>query len=175
MNTATTTTLLDLDEFLSNDLSEVATPPEFVSLPNGTYRLRVEKCEIKKGETKEHKPYQRINHTYSVVDTLKLANQDEPPVPNESLARDSYNVGTREQAGFWKLAVIKIMNVSAEDLDGVPAAQLMEGLVGIEFTAKVTNTVSTDKVSKREYENVRYTISAETSDESEDESEDVPA
>lgn len=147
MNTTTNAaTLLDLDALMDTTLDAVANIPDYVTPPNGLYRLGITEAEIK--PAKEAGKAARIVITYKVIATIDC---DDVPVVDNSLFNEGF-MGTQQGLEYFKKAAIKIMNVS--DLDGVPLREILSGMKDQEFDARITVKITKGEGGK-EYENVQ--------------------
>lgn len=149
-------TILDLDAMMDIEMDKVETLPDFVQPPAGAYHLTVSDCKVEKfkAKAKDNKPAQdssRIKIFYSVDKTLELTNNSDLPVKDGSLFSDSF-MGTEEGLKYFKRQAMNILNV--KDLEGARFKDVMEGLKGISFKAKITIRKSKDDAGQ-EFENVQ--------------------
>lgn len=95
-----TTTLLDLDALLDQNLSAVEAAPEFITPDTGNYRFElvkvtssVRKARDPEAARAEGKPEQwaQINFDYAIIETLSLEEGGLTPKPG-SLFRESFNI-----------------------------------------------------------------------------------
>lgn len=133
-------TILDLDAIMGTKIDAVETVPDYVTPPPGIYMLGVKDCKIKKFEMKDGTKAQRIAITYEIKETLDIKG-DEPPYPNGSLFTDSF-MGTEEGLKYFKKAAMNILRVS--DFDGASMGDVMQGIIGTDFKARITVRKSKD-------------------------------
>jgi len=151
-------TLLDMDSLDDLTLDDVDEAPEYMSPPSGKYRLGITESSIqsreKDGETK-----QSIRITYQVRETLELNNQEDDLVPDRTLFSENFQV-TKQGLEFFKTRMKKLLG---DDLTGVKVPEMLEFLPkefgeegGKEILATQRKTVTKDKETGNEYENVRF-------------------
>lgn len=154
MAEAQNTTILDLDSLLDSTMDNVPDVPDFLTPPDGLYKLacsdaKIEEYEVKKGENKGAKRA-RIKITHKVVATIET---NGVPVPDNSLFSEQF-MATEEGLKYFKKAATKMLNVS--DLNGVPIREVLASLKDAEYDARVTTKKSKgDDGSEFENVNVR--------------------
>ena len=146
-------TILDLDAMMDIEMDKVETLPDYVTPPDGVYILSVNDCKVEKYKTKakDGKPEKegsRIRLTYCVDKTMETA---DIPVKDGSLFSDSF-MGTDDGIKFFKKQAMNILNVS--DLAGARMKDVMDGLKGVSFKAKITIRKTSDG-SGGHYENAQ--------------------
>ena len=143
-------TILDLDAMLDGTLDNVAAAPDFVTPPPGDYVLLVKDAVLEKYKGKEGKPDgARFKLTYQVVQTVELsAKTTEPPVADGTLFNDTF-LYSEEGLPYFKKAAQNILNLATTD--GATIRELLDGLKGTEFPARITVRKST--VGDKTYEN----------------------
>lgn len=138
--------ILDLDDLLDSNLDTVADIPDYVTPPDGLYKLDIVDAEIKKA--KEAGKASRITITYKVAETVDTAGA---PVADGSLFTEGFQ-GTEQGLEFFKKQVKKIMNVT--EIGGVSMRDILEGLKDIQgMEAHISTRKTVDAVTKKEYEN----------------------
>jgi hypothetical protein len=128
-------TILDLDALLETNMDNVETLPDFVNPPAGVYMLKVEAAEVEKYKNKEQKDQARLKIRYVTQSTIELADSKELPVKDGSLFSESF-MATEEGIKYFKRQALNIMNV--DDAAGATLKDLMQGLIGTEFKAKIS-------------------------------------
>jgi hypothetical protein len=151
-------TILDLDEMMDIEMDKVETLPDYVTPPAGAYMLSVSDCEIEKykqkvrdnngKDTGQTKDASRIRLTYTIDKTLESSDL---PVKDGSLFSETF-MGTEDGIKFFKKQAMNIMNVS--DLSGARMKDVIDGLKGMSFKAKITIRKSPDGQGGS-YENVQ--------------------
>ena len=89
-----TVTLLDLESMADETLDEFQEAAEFINPPAGDYKLKSVSGKIAKFENDDGEK-QSIRVIIGTVETLELASDEEPPVPDGSLFALSFQ-GTKE-------------------------------------------------------------------------------
>lgn len=151
-------TILDLDEMMDIEMDKVETLPDYVTPPAGNYMLTVSDCDIEKykqkvktadgKDTGQTKDASRIRLTYTIDKTLESSDL---PVKDGSLFSETF-MGTEDGIKFFKKQAMNIMNVS--DLSGARMKDVIEGLKGQSFKAKITIRKTPDGAGGS-YENVQ--------------------
>jgi hypothetical protein len=153
------TTILDLDAMFDKKMDDVETLPDFVNPPAGNYSLKVSDVSVKKFKTKpkDGKSAQeaaRIMVQYEVTKTIET---EDIPVKDGALFSESF-MATEEGIKFFKKKAMNILNV--ESFEGATMKDVMEGLKGVEFLARITIR-KTKGDDGSEFENVQvrpYTV-----------------
>lgn len=151
-------TILDLDAMMDMAMDSIEAAPDFITPPPGTYMLKAESAKVKEYVPKPSKDNPnpkkatRINVQYSVLQTFDVVG-NEPPVKDGALFSESF-MGTSEGVTYFKRQAMNIMNVDEESLKGVSLKEVLDGLGGIEFKAKITIRKSA-KEGGGEYENIQ--------------------
>ena len=149
-------TILDLDELMDKKMDEVPTLPDYINPPPGLYVLRVKDCGTEKYDIKDEnkKPTgdkgTRIKITYEIVNTVSVL-EGEQPVPNGSIFTESFQ-GTEEGIQYFKKAAMNIL--SDTDFEGASIRDVMDGVKGTEYEAKITVRKSAGKAAGQVYENL---------------------
>ena len=131
-------TILDLDAMMDMEMDKVETLPDFVTPPNGLYKLKIEKASIEKylpkatPENKSPKEQGRFKILYSVVATVETS---DTPVKDGALFSESF-MGTQQGLEYFKRQALNILNVP--DLVGASVKDVLDTLVNQEFDAKIT-------------------------------------
>lgn len=146
-------TILDLDAMMDIEMDKVESIPDFVTPPAGDYILtvndaKVEKYESKGKEGKAPTQGSRIKLFYAVEKTLDTK---ELPVKDGSLFSESF-MGTEDGIKYFKRQAMNILNVT--DLTGAKLKDVLDGLKGQSFKAKISIRVSDDGKGGK-YENVQ--------------------
>lgn len=136
-------TILDLDAMMDIEMDKVETLPDYVTPPNGAYMLSVNDCKIEKytSKAKDGRPATegtRIRITYTVDKTIET---EDLPVKDGSMFSDSF-MGTEDGLKYFKKQAMNILNVT--DLAGARMKDVMDGLKGQSFKAKITIKKSDD-------------------------------
>lgn len=145
-------TILDLDSMMDMEMSQVEDVPNFITPPDGLYALEVKEVKTEKytSKAKEGKPEtkgQRIKLMYT-IDLIIECEDKIPPAPG-SLFSESF-MATEEGIKYFKRQAKNIMNV--EDLGNATLRDVMDGLKGTKFNAKLKMNKTADG-----FENVRIT------------------
>ena len=142
-------TILDLDALLDGSLDNVQAAPDYVTPPPGNYMLAIDDAKLEKYKSKEGKEGVRIKLGYKVVQTIDLSeNTDEPPVADGSMFSESF-LYTEEGLPYFKKTAQNILDVKS--IEGVSMRELLDGLKGTEFRARIGSRTS-EKDGKK-YEN----------------------
>lgn len=149
-------TILDLDELLDKKMNEVETLPDYVSPPPGLYVLLVQNCEIDKYDIKDKASGKatgdkgtRIKITYEIVKTVSVM-EGEDPVADKSRFTETFQ-GTEQGLEFFKKSAMNILGVT--DFEGASVRDVMDGIKGTQFEAKIT-VRRTKGEGTKVYENV---------------------
>ncbi len=156
-------TLLNLEALLNDQeaFDAIQEAPDFMQPPAGLYRLKANEAKIDKYESKDEPGIekQRLVIMYSIVSTL--ATDEEQPVPDGSLFRETF-MATEQGIGYFKKRIKEILK--AEDTAGVSLADMMTSVAGEEFYARITVRKTPKKDSPNEhYENINIRIISEPS------------
>jgi hypothetical protein len=152
---AETQTILDLEAITDDVLDGIAEAPDYVTPPAGEYALSVSDAVIDKYKDKEGTAKQRIKITYGINETLSLADDKEPPVPNNSIFTETFTA-TEQGVSFFKKRVKEI--TGADDLTGVGGIPgMLDAIKGASFNCRLTIKYS-DKPGGGKYENVQLRI-----------------
>lgn len=127
-------TILDLDAIMDMKIDEVATIPDFVTPPAGTYILEIKDCKTEKYENKQKEKGSRIRITYAIKETIEVA-EGEMPYPNGSLFSETF-MGTEQGLEYFKKAAMNILGVTS--FEGASVGDVMGGVKDAEFKAKIT-------------------------------------
>lgn len=147
-------TILDLEAITDDVLDGIAEAPDYVTPPAGEYSLSVHDAIIDKYKDKEGNAKQRIKISYSINETLSLADK-EPPVPNGSIFTETFTA-TEQGVSFFKKRVKEI--TGADDLTGVGGIPgMLDAIKGTDFDCRLTIKKS-DKPGGGFYENVQLRI-----------------
>lgn len=151
----TENTILDLGDMMNETLDTIPEAPDFITPPAGEYVLEVKDCVIDKYKTKDEPDTikQRLKITYSVVDTISVAD-NEPPVPNESLFTETFTA-TEMGLGFFKKRVKELMAV--DNVAGVSLGEMMDSIKGTQFKCRLTIKKSPNPKGG-EYQNIQIRI-----------------
>ncbi len=151
----TENTILDLGDMMNETLDTIPEAPDFITPPAGEYVLEVKDCVIDKYKTKDEPDTikQRLKITYSVVDTISVAD-NEPPVPNESLFTETFTA-TEQGLGFFKKRVKELM--AADNVAGVSLGEMMDSIKGTQFKCRLTIKKSPNPKGG-EYQNIQIRI-----------------
>lgn len=151
----TENTILDLGDMMNETLDTIPEAPDFITPPAGEYVLEVKDCVIDKYKTKDEPDTikQRLKITYSVVDTISVAD-NEPPVPNESLFTETFTA-TEQGLGFFKKRVKELMAV--DNVAGVSLGEMMDSIKGTQFKCRLTIKKSPNPKGG-EYQNIQIRI-----------------
>lgn len=147
-------TILDLDALMDTKMDEVETMPDFVTPPAGLYVLDVKDCKIEAYENKEKEKGSRFRITYSIAETVEV-HSEEQPVPDASIFSESF-MGTEDGIKYFKKAAMNILGVT--DFEGASIRDVVEGLKGAQFRAKIT--LRTSSKDGKNYENVNIRAAA---------------
>lgn len=145
-------TILDLDSMMDMAMSKVEDVPNFVTPPEGLYRLKATEVKTEKYTSKatKDKPEtkgQRIRITYAII-AVHECTDSAPPALN-SIFSETF-MGTEDGVKYFKRQAKNIMNV--EDLGDATLRDVMEGLQSTEFDCKITIKKNADG-----FENIRVT------------------
>lgn len=146
-------TILDLEQMANDTLDTIPEAPDFVTPPAGEYTLTVKDCAIDKYKTKEGEAKQRLKITYTIDETISVAN-NEQPVPNESIFSENFTA-TEQGIGYFKKRVKEVMQ--AENVTGVTLGEMINSIKGIQFKCRITIKKSPNPAGG-EYENVQIRI-----------------
>ena len=132
-------TILDLDALMDKKMNDVATLPDYITPPPGLYILLVKDCAIEKYDIKQDGKATgdkgtRIKITYSVVKTVSVM-EGEDPVADGSLFNESFQ-GTEQGLEYFKKSAMNILGVT--DFEGASVRDVMDGIKGAEYEAKIT-------------------------------------
>ena len=151
----TEATSLDLEAITDDVLDGIAEAPDYVTPPAGEYSLSVNDAVIDKYTDKEQKSKQRLKITYSINETLALADK-EPPVPNGSIFTETFTA-TEQGVSFFKKRVKEI--TGADDLTGVGGIPgMLDAIKGALFDCRLTIKKSAKPDGTGFYENVQLRI-----------------
>ena len=151
----TEATILDLEAITDDVLDGIAEAPDYVTPPAGEYSLSVNDAVIDKYTDKEQKSKQRLKITYSINETLALADK-EPPVPNGSIFTETFTA-TEQDVSFFKKRVKEI--TGADDLTGVGGIPgMLDAIKGAMFDCRLTIKKSAKPDGTGFYENVQLRI-----------------
>lgn len=157
-------TLLDMDSILGQSIDEVPDAPEYVTPPDGSYTLLVKeaKSEEYKRDNKEtgvEEKKLRLKIVYEVVQTIELADAEEPPVAAKSLFSEQFMTNP-DGLSYFKRQAKNILG--AETIKGATIGDILKSLPSAsEFTAKVRikKTPGKDADGKRKvYSNVQVRV-----------------
>jgi len=131
--------ILDLDELMDKKMNDVQTLPDYITPPPGLYMLSIKECTTEKYDIKEDgkatgQKGTRIKIVYEVVSTIAV-NEGEEPVAEKSLFSESFQ-GSEQGLEFFKKAAMNILGVT--DFEGASVRDVMDGIKGAEFKAKIT-------------------------------------
>lgn len=131
LDTATQTTLLDMNDLMGQSLDDTEDVPEFINdVPAGNYLLnlttvKVEKYKSKDKETQQEEEKLRIRIVYSVTKTVDLADPSDLPVPDGSLFSETFMINENGKKYFKRQA----KNVlGAENIEGVPMKDIFAAM-----------------------------------------------
>lgn len=147
-------TILDLEQMANETLDAIPDAPDFVTPPAGEYSLTVKDAAIDKYKDKEGNAKQRLKIVYTINETITLADQKEPPVPNESIFSETF-MGTEQGLSYFKKRVKEVMNVS--DTAGITLADMMNSVKGVQFNARIS-IKKTPNPKGGEYENIQLRV-----------------
>ncbi len=147
-------TILDLEQMANDTLDSIPDAPDFVTPPAGEYSLTVKDAAIDKYKDKEGNAKQRLKITYIINETISLADQKEPPVPNESIFTETF-MATEQGLGYFKKRVKEVMNLS--DTAGVTLSDMMNSVKGVQFKSRLT-IKKTPNPKGGEYENIQMRV-----------------
>lgn len=157
-------TILSLDEMLDTEMNSVETLPDFVTPPPGTYVLTVTECAIEKYKPKA-KPGQaapaemsRIRQTYKVDQTIEVV-AGELPIADGSLFSETF-MGTEEGLKYFKKSAMGVLNV--KDLGDAKLRDVIDGVKGQSFKARITIRKTAKEDGTGHYENVQIRPAHET-------------
>lgn len=157
-------TLLDLEGMLGETMDNIPDAPDYATPPAGEYRLQVKDSAVDKYKPKAGGSAQRLKNTYTILSTLSTAS-NEIPVPDGSMFTETFQA-TEMGLGYFKARIKSIMGVS--DLNGVSLGDMMAGVKGTSFDARITIKTSPKDATNPaagSYENVQIRVisSASTS------------
>ena len=163
MNTSTnstSSTLLDLNAMVEQTLDTVPDAPDYSNPPAGSYNLLVKDVKIDSYKNKAQEDCQRLKITYSVMETIEVADPKESPVPDGTMFTETFQA-TEMGLSFFKGRIKGIMNVS--DLNGVSLGDMMNSSKGTTFACKISIKKSPKKVAGVEvagefYENLMIKV-----------------
>lgn len=147
-------TLLDMDVLLDAELDNVETLPDFMNPPPGLYLLEVKDAKVEKYDqkvdgVKNGSQASRIRVTYGIVETTELV-AGELPVADGTLFTETF-MGTEDGLKFLKKSCMGILGV--KEFGGAKLGELLEGIKGVQFNARVT--VRSSMVGNKTYENIQ--------------------
>ena len=117
-----TVTLLDLESMADETLDDFQEAAEFINPPAGDYKMKSVSGKIAKFEHDDGEK-QSIRVIIGTVETLELASDEEPPVPDGSLFALSFK-GTKEGLETFKREARKITGL--ESMDGMTLNDIFE-------------------------------------------------
>ena len=146
--------ILDLDALMDMKMDAITTLPDYITPPPGLYVLTVkdastEKYEVKVDKKETGQKATRIKIVYQIKETVALE-AGEDPVPNESLFSESFQ-GSEDGVQYFKKAAMNILGVT--DFDGASIRDVMDGITGTQFRAKLTLRRSSK--DGKDYENLQ--------------------
>lgn len=125
--------LEDIDSLLDADLGEIEDLPDFVTPPNGFYKLTVE--VDKKKVMKDKKA---VQFKFHVVETIQLNNPAEVPVKEGSLFTQAFFPDTsQEKANVWRW-LKKAVKPYLESCGAANLSSALDAMNGQMITAVVT-------------------------------------
>ena len=135
-------TLLDLESIADETLDDFQEAAEYINPPAGDYKLKTVLGKIVKYENDDGVK-QSIRVTIATAQTLELASDEEPPVPDGSLFTLNFQ-GTKEGLELFKREARKICDL--ESMDGMSLNDVFELFANeIEFHGRISYTKSKDK------------------------------
>lgn len=147
---------LDLGAMMDASLDNIAEAPDFNNPPAGLYILECKEAKVDKYKTKKEPDVekQRLKILYAVSQTVQLASDKEPPVPDGSMFSETFQA-TEEGLSYLKKRIREVMNAS--DLTGVSLGEMMNSVKGTTFQARIT--IRTTKGDNgKDYENVNIRV-----------------
>lgn len=136
-----TVTLLDLESMADETLDDFQEAAEFINPPAGDYRLKSVSGKIAKFENDDGEK-QSIRVIIGTVETLELASDEEPPVPDGSLFALSFQ-GTKEGLETFKREARKITGL--ESMDGMTLNDIFELFANeLEFYGRISYNKTKD-------------------------------
>lgn len=158
---AETKTILDLESMMNDTLDSIPEAPDYSNPPAGEYVLNCTDAAIDKYKAKDGSMNQRLKITYSVAQTVELAETSEPPVADGTMFTETFQ-GTEQGLSFFKKRIREIMNV--EDTTGVTLGDMMASAKGAQFGARISIRKSAKKdangavIPNEFYENLQIKI-----------------
>ena len=132
-----------LDNLLEETLDKVETAPEFVDLPNGEYILHIVKAEPKEYEAKGDRPAGvRVLVTYSVVETVELADSTKSAVDAGSLQSESFNL-TAQGLPYFKRYLTNVFG----EVEGTSLGDSIRALENMDISCTVKTKTTVNKVT----------------------------
>ena len=136
-----TVTLLDLEAMADETLDDFQEAAEFINPPAGDYKLKSVSGKIAKFENDDGEK-QSIRVIIGTVETLELASDEEPPVPDGSLFALSFQ-GTKEGLETFKREARKITGL--ESMDGMTLNDIFELFANeLEFHGRISYNKTKD-------------------------------
>lgn len=136
-----TVTLLDLESMADETLDDFQEAAEFINPPAGDYRLKSVSGKIAKFENDDGEK-QSIRVIIGTVETMELASDEEPPVPDGSLFALSFQ-GTKEGLETFKREARKITGL--ESMDGMTLNDIFELFANeLEFHGRISYNKTKD-------------------------------
>lgn len=147
---------LDLGAMMDESLDNIAEAPDFTNPPPGLYMLECKEAKVDKYTTKKEPDVekQRLKILYAVAQTVQLASDKEPPVPDGSMFSETFQA-TEEGLSYFKKRIREVMNAS--DLTGVSLGDMMTSVKGTVFQARLTIRISKGE-NGQDYENVNIRV-----------------
>ena len=134
-------TLLDLEAMADETLDDFQEAAEFINPPAGDYKLKSVSGKIAKFENDDGEK-QSIRVIIGTVETLELASDEEPPVPDGSLFALSFQ-GTKEGLETFKREARKITGL--ESMDGMTLNDIFELFANeLEFHGRISYNKTKD-------------------------------
>lgn len=138
-----TTTLLDLESMADETLDEFKEAAEYIQPPAGDYKLKTVGGKIAKFENDDGIK-QSIRITIGIDETLELATDTEPPVPDGSLFTLNFQ-GTKDGLELFKREARKMANL--ENMDGMTLNDIFELFANeLEFYGRVSYSKTKDEL-----------------------------
>lgn len=134
-------TLLDLDALMDTKLASVETLPDYMNPPAGIFMLTVKDCGVKKFKVKDENKKEtgeegnRISLTFSVDETIALADANDITVPNGTLFNESFQ-GTEEGLKYFKKRAMGVLNET--DFGDASLGDIFSAMQGVQAKARVT-------------------------------------
>lgn len=161
-------TLLDLNDVLSANIDGVEDAPEFVTPPDGSYRLSIKDSKAEKYKTTDKESGNEVEKTrlkiiYQVEATKELADAEELPVANGSLFSEQFMTNPQGLSYFKRQA----KNVLGEEMiKGVTIGDILKELPnGHSFDADVRVKITSGRDAQgkqKNFSNVQVRIKAGT-------------